>query len=279
MKFKDIFVIEARKPKPTPKSKTQTVDQDDPFLRTFGNIGTAGAGDQAPAVRPRQQDQQPKPKSKPTPRIRQATAAQTRAKTAGIEMPADAEKYFRSINDLNLDDQMPDEEVRRHAGITQGQDPEPKTPSTALARISTEIARAGEVYPEWHQVRHLPGYFQRAIRSLGRQVFGSITTTPIEEIQVLASLGDSGPNTSREINAVTDWLRKNGVRDRDGEIDFQQSIPGYDAEFFIYRTQNMTFMLVKDFAGNYIYNWPSSDEKRLEGPESQIDQKLPRRLR
>lgn len=273
MKIRDIFVIEAR------KTKTQTTqqDQDDPFARAFGNIGTAGAGKQAPAVPPRARQQQQAPTR---PQLRQADASRTRARTAGIAMPAGSAEKFQAINNMNLDDGVPDSEIHQRAGLTVGNEPEPTTPGTSLATIITAITRAGEVTPEFHQVRNLPGYLQRGIRSLGRQVFGAITTTPIEEIQVLANLGDSGePNTSREINAVAAWLKKNGKRDRDGEIDFEQSIPNYSAEFFIYRAQGMTFMLVKDFAGQYIYNWPSSDEERLEGPERGVDQELPRRLR
>lgn len=34
-------------------------------------------------------------------------------------------------------------------------------------------------------------------------------------------------------------------------------MPGYTADVVVYTTSDMTFMLVKDFAGKYVYAWPS----------------------
>ena len=146
--------------------------------------------------------------------------------------------------------------------------PEPRTPGTDVATIETlpdvinkEIAKHAPVEPDWHQIKHLPGYIKAAIRAMGRQVFGTFTKTRIEDIQVIANLGGQGPNTEREVNAVAGWLKDNGTRDTDGEMNFQRSIPDYDAEFKMYSFDKFTFMIVKDDYGNYIYSWPTADNK------------------
>jgi hypothetical protein len=256
MKVRDFF--EARR---ETKTKTHTQIQDDPFLRAFG---TAGAGKQAPArVEPEPRPQQ----RQELPRLQQAGAERTRQRVANLEMPAGAAERMAAIHQTGLADD--------DIGVVPDG---PETPGTSLATISTAVARATDINPDWHQVRNLPGYLQQPIRALGRQVFGAITRTPVENIQVLANFGTSGePNTAREINAVAGWLRAHGERDTDGEYEFQQTIPDYTAEFHIYKAGGMTFMLVKDFAGRYIYSWPSTDEERLEGPQDRIVPQLQRR--
>lgn len=284
MKVHDLFIIEAKK-KAQPQAHTQTrVQDDDPFLRAFGQQfdRTVGAKtDQVPAPAPQRQVHQPQASQ-----LRQAGGEVTRQRMANVELPAGADEKMAAIYNLNLDDEVPDEEIEQRVATQTEYRPalprpagtEVKAPSTALATINTAIAKAGEVEPEWHQVRHLPGYMQRPIRAMGRQVFREITTTPIENIQVLADLGNSGnPNTARELNAVAGWLKTHGERDTDGEIKFQRSIPDYEAEFFIYKARGTTFMLVKDFAGQYIYSWPSVDEEHFERPKQRITPQLPRR--
>lgn len=284
MKIHDLFVIEAKKARPQQQTQTKTRVQDDPFVRAFGQKfdQTMDASNQLPAAVPRQQTHQ-----RQQTQLRQAGAERTQQRMTGVQLPTGAEEKLAGIYDLNLNDEIPDEEIeQRVAAPTNVKQPrfprqmgtDVKVPSTALATISTAIAKAGEVQPEWHQVRHLPGYMQQPIRAMGRQVFGAFTSTPIENIQVLADLGSSGnPNSAREINAVAGWLRTHGERDTDGEIFFQRTIPDYTPEFFIYKAQETTFMLVKDFAGQYIYSWPSTDEKSSERPKQQVVPQLPRR--
>ena len=267
MKTRDL-IVEVRKTKT--QTRTQTKVQDDPFLRAFGPK-VAGVGDQPPAVAPQHQRTRQQ-----VPQLRQAGAVRTQQRLANVTLPAGAEEKLAAIHALDLDDEMPDEEVEQYADV--GYEERPRPPGTALATINTALMKAGEVSPEWHQVRHLPGYIQRPIRAMGRQVFGQITSTPIENIQVLADLGSAGePNTARELNAVAGWLRSHGERDTDGEINFQRAIPDYQAKFFIYRAQGTTFMLVKDFAGQYIYSWPSADEEHSERGQQRIVPQLPRR--
>lgn len=197
-----------------------------------------------------------------TPELRRATAELTRRRTGQVEMPPEAAEKLSFLNRLGLEDEISDEEAARRAGVTRGEaDQTPPEPTTMPAVISQEIAAEEGVEPEWHAVRNLPGYLQNGIRAMGRQVFGTFTKTPIEDIEVIANLGGQGPNDTRELSAVAGWLRKNAERHTEGEMNFAQSIPDYGAEFVMYKAEGRTFLLVKDFAGKYIYSWPTADEK------------------
>jgi hypothetical protein len=136
----------------------------------------------------------------------------------------------------------------------------PNPTNRNMPTILGAVMRAtGEVVPEWHEVKNLPGYLSSGVRSVGRQVFATFTTTPIENINVLAKLGAEGPNTNRELNAVATFVRDRGQRDIEAENEFHNKIVGYRAEVQVYKVMGHTFMLVKDQAGNYIYSWPTAD--------------------
>ncbi|KKM08139.1 hypothetical protein LCGC14_1726850 [marine sediment metagenome] len=208
------------------------------------------------------------------PDLKRSTAAQTRQKLAGITAPEGADEKLTFLQRLGLEDEISDEEAAEIAGrVRQDYEdvrPEPVTPGTDVATIETmpavvnkEIAKHAPVEPEWHQVKHLPGYLAAAIRAMGRQVFSVFTNTRIEDIQVIANLSGQGPNSEREMDAVAGWLKDNGVRDTDGEMNFQQSIPDYGAEFQVYNADKFTFMLVDDEYGNYVYSWPTEDNKNF----------------
>ena len=211
------------------------------------------------------------------PDLKQSTAAATRQKTSTVNLPAEAGEQMSFLQSLGLEDEITDVEAAANAGVElhqdqrqqyAGVDPEPEQPTTAVAVIQTlpdvvnkEIAKQFPVEPEWHQVKHLPGYLAAAIRAMGRQVFGVFTNTKIEDIQVVARVGGGGPNSEAEIGGVAKWLRDNGERDTDGEMNFQRSIPDYGADFEIYTYDKFTFMIVQDDYGNYVYSWPSADNK------------------
>jgi len=215
------------------------------------------------------------------PELRRASAELTRQRSGQVNMPPEAAEKLSFLGQLGLEDEISDEEAARRAGVTHGEvEPTPPQPTTMPAVISREIAAAQGVEPEWHAVRHLPGYMANAIRAMGRQVFSTFTRTPIEDIEVIANLGGQGPNETRELNAVAGWLRKNAERHTDGEMNFRQSIPDYDAEFVMYKAEGRSFLLVSDFAGKYIYSWPTADEKHSErGNLGLRDEVQRRRLR
>lgn len=211
------------------------------------------------------------------PKLKQSTAVSTRQKTANVTLPAAAAEKMSFLQRLGLEDEISDVQAAANAGMQQHTDndeeygrPEPQEPGTDVANIETmpdiinkEIATFATVEPEWHQVKNLPGYLKGAIRAMGRQVFGVYTKTPIEDIQIVANLGGQGPNSEREMNAVAGWLHDNAERDTDGEMNFQQSIPDYGADFQIYTHDEFTFMIVDDEYGKYVYSWPSKDNKAM----------------
>ena len=121
------------------------------------------------------------------------------------------------------------------------------------------------INPEWHQIKNLPGYMQRAIRAMGRGVFSQFTDTPIEEISLVANLGGQGPNSEREVSGVGAWLKANAEKVDQADLDFGDTIQGYGAQTAVYRVPGMKFLVVRDFAGGYIYAWPDASSKTLSG--------------
>jgi hypothetical protein len=113
--------------------------------------------------------------------------------------------------------------------------------------------------PQWHGVGNLPGFRNRNIRAIGRNVFGALTRTPHEEIVTIANVGGQGPNTTQEVNAVAQWIRDNGQRQGDMIPDFGMAIPGYEPEIVEYVVGNVRFQIVRDPMGSYIYAWPEAD--------------------
>lgn len=145
----------------------------------------------------------------------------------------------------------------------------PQEPTMDIAqRVTTDnlpavaganLQAAGVQNPDWHKVANLPGNMQQAIRTLGRRLFRSMTTTPTDQIHMIANLGGRGPNTAQEVNAVTNWVAEHGQEIGPGEIDFDQTIPGYSADIHQYTAGGIRWLLVQDQFGRYIYSWPESD--------------------
>ena len=199
------------------------------------------------------------------------SSAETRQKLAGLSAPSpevamQAVSHLMDIAGLDLKDTISDEQAARNAGHSEEdfQRPQPVDPDNLPAVINKSLKAAGKMEVEFSQVKHLPGYLREPIRAMGRQVFKVFTNTPIEDISVLANLnGMGGPNEISEINAVAGYARQHGTKDRQAELNFDQSIPGYEAEVAVFNTDETTFMLVKDFMGSYVYSWPSQHTKRL----------------
>lgn len=267
-----------KKHKPKRKKKLKTITKPD--------LGIDERGAHSLSHRPVTQQPGTVEDSATVPEFRQSTIDRTRRKTAGIEIPPEAGEKLSAIQGSGIKDTISDTEAARRAGAeapdaaqTSDFGLDPDTYVTALvlpadlpAVVNNDIAVLSDIEPEWHQVKHLPGYLRSPIRALGRQIFGTFTDTPIENIQVLAELEGQGPNSPREINAVARWLLKHGVKDNQAVMNFERSIPGYNAEIVVYRARGYTFLLVRDFAGKYIYTWPSSDERAVgESHRTRID--------
>lgn len=184
--------------------------------------------------------------------------AQTKA--AIKPMSAAAQDDMRGIMQMvgDTQDEISDDEAARRAGHdsvghTDGMN-EPPTPQNLPAIINTAVAASGmHIEPKWHMVRNLPGYMQSGIRALGRQLFGPFTDTPIEDIQVLSTLS----NDDTEVKAMMTWIKRNGVKDDEAQIKFDNSPASrYGADVQIWNAEGFTFMVVKDPHGYYVYGWP-----------------------
>lgn len=137
------------------------------------------------------------------------------------------------------------------------------TPENLPAVVNDALTDAGVLNPDWHVVANLPGNMAQAIRTVGRRLFRAMTRTPTDEIVMIANLQGMGPNTPREINAVASWLRNTGREVSTGSIDFDNFIPGYQADIKMYDAAGARFLLVRDFAGQYIYTWPQNDSVEM----------------
>lgn len=138
------------------------------------------------------------------------------------------------------------------------------TPENLPSVVNDALTQSGVLNPDWHVVANLPGNMAQGIRTVGRRLFKSFTRTPTDDIVMIANLQNSGmPNSPREINAVASWLRNSGQEVSTGDIDFDNFIPGYRADIKLYDAAGARFLLVRDFAGQYIYSWPKSDSVEM----------------
>lgn len=211
----------------------------------------------APTDQPLANREPDRPSQEPqTPNIRKSSQANTQAKTAGLATPrmADLLSRMRDIEGEPDDDWAGFDEPDDATDLTVRVDTE-NLPAVA----GQQLQAAGVQNPEFHKVSNLPGNIQRAIRSLGKQLFRSMTLTPTDNIWMIANLGGRGPNTPAEVNAVAGWVRKNGEDLGPGDIDFDTSIPGYNADIHQYTAGGIRWLLVRDEFGTYIYSWPETD--------------------
>jgi hypothetical protein len=206
--------------------------------------------------------------------LRKASGDVTRDRVSRVQASPEMGRDLGRI-DMSGTDSISDDQARINAmsdtpgHLDQPRLPNPNSvePTTMPALISKAVATTGQD-PEWHAVKHLPGYMQQGIRHIGRAVFAPFTSTPIEDINVLANLGGSGPNSQQELDAVLGYLQKNGDRQKDLDMQFQEKIPGYGARVRTFTALGHTFITVVDQHGKYIYSWPtkSGDLDKLDVP-------------
>lgn len=233
-----------------------------------------------------------KGKDEPTLDLPSASQADTLRAASNIrpsERMADLMSRMRDIEAEPDDPGYPMTDVEVDTDTTVGVDEPvlPKPPSTALsvdvttenlpAIANKELDKAGKVKPDWHKVANLPGNIRQGIRTMGRQLFRMLTKTPTDEINMIGNVMGMGPNTGREINAVAGYLRDNGEDLGLGNIDFNDIIPGYNAEIYQYRANGIRWLLVRDEFGEYIYVWPEKDSvQHTNKPE--LEKPRPKRL-
>jgi hypothetical protein len=141
-----------------------------------------------------------------------------------------------------------------------------RTARDVPAVISQAMQAAGTQSPEWHTINNLPGYNQRNVRGMGRNIFSMFTSTPLENIKTIANVDGQGPNSDAEINAVAAFLRDNAEDLGSVDVSHGMAIPGYRPDVKEYRANGIRFQIVRDPMGRYIYAYPDADA-RIQGPD------------
>ena len=181
------------------------------------------------------------------PKFNTMDASSVNKSVRNINLGPEAGRYISNLRANN--DEISDEQAIQNS--TYGIDL-PRTSENLPVVIRSELVKFGENFdPKWIMVKHLPGYIRNAIRSVGRQLFQQFTDTPVEDIQCLSTLTHSTTDVQRMMHFIT----KNGVEDSKATIDFSRSMPGYTADTSLWKMAGYEFLLVKDFAGYYIYGW------------------------
>ncbi len=209
----------------------------------------------------------------------QATAEQTREKLAQYAKLPD-EAQLRALNGLGQvkeRDILTDEEAaiiaRGRAQQQQltghpyralpGEGRQAETDNLPAVIRHDLIAEAGNIIPQWHVVRNLPGYLKEPIRVIGRKALNAFTKTPIEKIVVNSTLSNAG----EEVRGLMRHISENGFYIRQSEKELMTfagmfDLPdaaAYEANVRLYEYEENDFLLIKDNFGYYIYSWPTAD--------------------
>lgn len=272
--FEDEREERAARPKVTPEARVKDRGAAFDDLQTKINNATGARGvAQAPGANPADPGRGRQPHAPLGGIGTRATGGQTRGALANIRMNAQSALHLGQVTrNVDLLDEISDAQAARNAAhegavdqpVLNGYRRQPALPNPnepvqiqhLPAVINREVARQAEVSPQWHAVKHLPAYLQRAIRALGRQVFHMYTTADLEEVQVLANLNGAGPNSPKELRAFVGTVNKIGTKIAVGEFDFQRSMPGYKADVALFEALGMQFLVVQDHQGQYTYAWP-----------------------
>ena len=235
------------------KKKTQTKQDTD--WSAFDNIFGEPSDDNLPSA-PASDAPRDEPRGRPdAPSQRRASQQDTLRATGNITPTDDMRNMLDRLQNIENDPDDP--------GY-----PEPEQDNALAQRVDTQnlpavagqnLAAAGIQNPEFHQVANLPGNMSRAIRTLGRQLFRAFTRTETNDVWMLGNLGGQGPNTRQEVNAVAAWVRDNGEDIGTGNIDFDRTIPGYQADIQQYSAGGIRWLIVRDEFGEYVYSWPEQD--------------------
>lgn len=195
-----------------------------------------------------------KPEEKKAEKAEKELTGVSREKTAkATSKIALGDKAFKHLANLSQNVKVGKEE---NLPSTELKSTELLKPEDVKQVIKNALKVAGVETPDWHTVANLPGNASRAIQTLGKALFASLTTTPTGKVTMIGNVGGQGPNTTSEINAVVNYLRKHGDDLGPGEIDFDAIMPGYKAKVHHFTADGVRFMVVKDDFGQYIYTWP-----------------------
>lgn len=199
---------------------------------------------------------------------KQAGRQVSRAAATNIRMSDEqrqaAGHHMANLMQTDVPDQISDEQALINAGVdtddTRGVDPE-VTPENLPAVISNALAETDAgIDPQWHQIRHMPGYLINQVRAVGREIFSQFTDIPLDDIQTCTTL----TNPEQEVQYLMAWIQRYGQKDDEATMDFEASMPGYGAEVQYWNVEGYGFLVVKDFAGHYVYGWPGGRGVDLE---------------
>ena len=193
--------------------------------------------------------------TRPTTPIATQTIQNLQAQPVDADVATRASSHLANLSQ-NLPAEVDDEEIGGYS------DEEPEETNALMQAPGTEI---GELSPSnWFSVAELPGNVQSQIRQLGRTLFKDITTTPISDVAVMSTLS----NPEQQVQRTYAGILRDGEKVRDMEFDFSPVMPGYTAEGEVWRVEDpqssaagYEFLLIKDFAGHYVYGYPSTASK------------------
>lgn len=119
--------------------------------------------------------------------------------------------------------------------------------------------RAGATWRPGASVSALPE--RMANDRLTREVFGAMTSTPIETLRATsldATLAERIRGSLRGENVAMDAEWSGAVRDKLNEV-FGRRMGAYRAEIEAFRKDGADMLFVSDMQGQYLYAWPSED--------------------
>lgn len=182
-----------------------------------------------------------------------ASAQSTQRATQNVS-PSSAMRELMSRMDRSIGDAEPDMPHAENEVVV-------RTANEVPAVISSAMRASGMHSPEWHRIKNLPGMNDRAIRAMGRGMFGTMTSTPVEDIKTIANVNGQGPNTESEVRAVAGWLKNNAEDLGNVQVSHGAAMPGYEVDAHDFKANGVRFHVVRDQAGTYIYAYPDKDAK------------------
>src|ERR1043166_5837709 len=163
-------------------------------------------------------------------------------------------------------------------GVAALPEPEPREPDLRPVPVRTAVAKRGSVDDivfddrvptRWHRVDNLPGFIVNSIKQMGDACFRPFAGNyPIGDMLMVTTL----LNDKSEIEAVLKWMQSGQKTDaatlvfnqtggsalvRADDLDPPSS--GYSAKIQAWQVGASRLLLVRDFAGAYIYMWPQQD--------------------
>ncbi len=183
-----------------------------------------------------------------------------------------------SIDSTNISEEFFDDEKYGYTSEGFMEPTEPET-TTLPAIMARDLLAADNVHIEWTSIKDLPGFAVKEVRALGRAVFSNFTDTNPDDIVTMACTQDRHSLTGhemREINAVAGWARENAIEKPEFasviNMDFKDYIKtnprgpirgNYEPQAAYYETGKLSFLLVNDFMGKYIYAWETKQKEEL----------------